>query len=531
MFALYSRNNELNVLTMYKFSLLICALISSIANAQLTCNIAASNDTAVCGGASFGVSVTGEIHELRWEPALGLSADDIPNPIVNINNSITYLVTNKRVTDNIITNGDFSNGSTGFDNDYVIDCPNTPYGPDVGTWMEGAPNDGQYCVVPPTSFAFALGGWKACSDHSGNGGNLMYVNGDITNNARIWCQTVPVDQNTDYQFSTWITSVYKGNPAKLAFSINGGLLGSPFTAEENTCNWDEFFEIWDSGINTSAEICIVNQNTVSNGNDFALDDITFQKVCIDKDSIEITVNPQPPINLGNDRDICPGDSVDIGTGYPNTNGHAWNTGSTNNSIKVGGSGEYQVQVIDNNGCIGYDTIVFNEIDTPFAHLPMDTTICFFLTKSFELRSQDEARIYDWSTGETAQSILISQPGTYVVEVINTANCSSSDTIQIEEECEATFLYTPNTFTPNDDSKNDEYFVKGENVYAFKIEIYNRWGQFLFESEDINSGWDGTYLGNQVATGVYVYKLMYTGVSSKTNKAQDIVKYGHINLLR
>lgn len=516
---------------MYKFSLLIFILLTTLAKGQLTCNISASNDTALCAGASFGLQVTGDLFDLRWEPSAGLNADDIPNPIGSINNSITYIVTNKFVTNNIITNGNFDDGSTGFNNDYVIDCPNSPYGPDIGTWKEGAPNDGQYCVIKPTNFSFALGGWKACSDHTGNGGNLMYVNGDITNNARIWCQTVTVDPNTDYQFSTWITSVYKGNPAKLAFSINGGVLGNPFTAQEETCNWSEFFEIWDSKLNTSAEICIVNQNTVSNGNDFALDDITFQKVCIDKDSINITVHPTPIIDLGIDQDICPGDSVELNSGHPKSHDHQWSTGEASNTIQVGKAGEIDLVLTDVNGCVGYDTVLFHPIDTPFAHLPADTTVCFYLTKALEIKSVDDARLYHWSTGESEKSILISEPGIYSVSLINTENCSSVDTVIIEEKCEATFLYTPNAFTPNGDGYNDTFYVKGENVYRFKIEIFNRWGEFLFETDNINTSWDGTYLGNEVSTGVYVYRLTYTGISPVNNKAQEIVKLGHINLIR
>ena len=506
-------------------------LLPSYAFAQLTCDIAVSNDTTICNSGSFGIEVTGDLYDVRWSPALGLSDDDIPNPIATINNSITYIVTNKLVTTNILNNGDFDAGSTGFTNDYVVDCPNNKYGPDIGTWKEGAPNDGQYCVVPATSFAFALGGWQSCADHTGNGGNLMYVNGDITKDAKIWCQTVNVTPNTDYQFSTWITSVYDGNPAQLAFSINGNVLGSPFTAIKNTCQWSEFFEIWDSNINTSAQICIVNQNTVSNGNDFALDDITFQKVCIATDSVEITVNPGLTVNLGADKSICPGDSVVVTSGFPSTETHLWNSGSTDNGITIDKSGRYTVSVLGDDGCVGRDTININDIDTPFANLPDSFTACFAIDKAVELRAQDTAANYIWSTGEINQSILISKPGAYIIDLSNTISCASSDTIIVSELCNASYLYLPNTFTPNNDGKNDIFYALGENLFEFNLKIYNRWGEFLFESTQISQGWDGRYLNHDVASGVYVYSLKYKGISPINNKEETVTKIGHINLIR
>lgn len=516
---------------MFRLYLIVTIFLSSITVAQTTCNISVSNDTSVCGGSSFGIAVTGELHDLRWSPPEGLSDVTIANPIVNIQNSTTYIVTNKHTTGNLITNGNFDAGSNGFTNDYVVDCPNTPYGPDIGTWMEGAPNDGQYCVAPSTSFAFALGGWQACSDHTGNNGNIMYVNGDITPSAKIWCQNVNVTPNTDYQFSTWITSVYNGNPAQLAFSINGSVLGSPFTAKQNTCEWTEFYEVWGSGINTTANICIVNQNTVSNGNDFALDDITFQKACIARDTVEITVNPEPKVDLGIDQSICPGDSVDINSGFPITNEHLWNTGASTNSISTDNPGTFHVQVKDDNGCIGGDTIVILEVDTPFAFLPMDTTICFYLTQNFELKARDQAVNYNWSTGSTEQAILIDRPGTYHVNLNNTSTCASSDTITIEESCDASFLFIPNAFTPNGDGTNEYFDVKGENVYVYKIDIYNRWGEFLFTSNNINIDWDGRYMNQDAPTGVYVYKVTFEGISPLTNKANSEIRFGHINLIR
>ena len=80
-----------------------------------------SNDTAICNTGSFGIEVTRDLYDVRWSLVSVLSDAEIPNPIATINNTITYIVTNKLETTNIFNSGDFDAGSTGFTNDYVVD--------------------------------------------------------------------------------------------------------------------------------------------------------------------------------------------------------------------------------------------------------------------------------------------------------------------------------------------------------------------------------------------------------------------------
>ncbi|RYF25208.1 MAG: T9SS type B sorting domain-containing protein [Flavobacteriales bacterium] len=71
------------------------------------------------------------------------------------------------------------------------------------------------------------------------------------------------------------------------------------------------------------------------------------------------------------------------------------------------------------------------------------------------------------------------------------------------------LYIPNTFTPNSDGKNDVFLAYGNSVAKFKMRIYNQWGEFLFESNSLDTGWDGRYRGNLQPNGVYVYYIDVT----------------------
>ena len=85
---------------------------------------------------------------------------------------------------------------------------------------------------------------------------------------------------------------------------------------------------------------------------------------------------------------------------------------------------------------------------------------------------------------------------------------------------------PNIFSPNDDGNNDVYYVRGKGIELFYLAVFNRWGQMVFESNDINRGWDGTKDGTMLNQGVFVYKVnvtMYNGDEYK--------KTGNITLVR
>ena len=122
---------------------------------------------------------------------------------------------------------------------------------------------------------------------------MMVVNGSGTANTNVWCQNINVTPNTDYQFSAWAVNALNDlNVTQLQFSINSVNLRPIFSTPTIGCSWQQFFQTWNSGLISSAEICINNQNTSGGGNDFIIDDITFRPICVDYDTI--TVNYSTP---------------------------------------------------------------------------------------------------------------------------------------------------------------------------------------------------------------------------------------------
>jgi hypothetical protein len=269
----------------------------------------------------------------------------------------------------LVTNGKFDAGNTGFTTvyNYVTDIA----GPQNEMYPEGT-----YAVVPNPNTVHNL---FYGSNHTPGGGNFMIVNGSPAVSATVWSQnSITVQPNTTYYFSAWGVSVNNGNPAVLRFSINGNQVGSiaflpsGFTNNAGPYNWVRFYGSWNSGFSSTANLSIVNLNTVLGGNDFGLDDISFGTLS----PVALSVNPGP-----SGSGICQGsplilESNPIGGASPYE--YAWTgpNGFTStdmnplvtNSASGIHSGVYTLTLTDGFGCTTTDT--YNV--TPSA-LPSDLT--------------------------------------------------------------------------------------------------------------------------------------------------------------
>lgn len=108
------------------------------------------------------------------------------------------------------------------------------------------------------------------------------------------------------------------------------------------------------------------------------------------------------------------------------------------------------------------------------------------------------------------------PGILQPEVLN---------VVIEETPYA--LYSPNAFSPDGDGINDFFNISGQKIEDFQIEIFNRWGQMVYKSFDLNDGWDGTFNGKKLPTGTYVYKIK----TREFGIDQNLIKSGSVALVR
>lgn len=135
----------------------------------------------------------------------------------------------------------------------------------------------------------------------------------------------------------------------------------------------------------------------------------------------------------------------------------------------------------------------------------------------------------WSTGASTQGIWVDHSGLYWVDVFNECGHTSDSSFVIFERCENCLLI-PNAFSPNGDGLNDVFGVKTRcyEIYQFRIEIYNRWGQRVYVSYSLDDAWDGRNLdGSAADQGVYFYQMQYRGNIS----AEVYRQRGEVHLLR
>jgi gliding motility-associated-like protein len=123
--------------------------------------------------------------------------------------------------------------------------------------------------------------------------------------------------------------------------------------------------------------------------------------------------------------------------------------------------------------------------------------------------------YKWNTGDTTESIIIPSVGMYKVEMESPVGCLGSDSVYVKlisEEIPDFEIYVPNAFSPNGDGINDIFQIKFPhstfNIQHSTLSIFNRWGEEIFQSDDIHQGWDGKKNGKDCPGGVYVYKIVF-----------------------
>jgi len=260
--------------------------------------------------------------------------------------------------------------------------------------------------------------------------------------------------------------------------------------------------VWSTG-DTLTSI-IVNQSNI-----YWVD--ASKQDCILRDSIEVIFLDYPMANLGNDTLICPNTYINIplDASSPNTNYlYLWSTGEITGNIIANSAGVYFVSVA-NEHCISYDTIQINQ-SLPLIKPKSDLAFCSNTEAWLDVEIDSVS--YLWNTGDSSRKILALNSGLYWYQ-ISYANCLETDSIDVTITNSG--LWIPNAFTPNGDGRNDIFMPFGSDIQELSLDIYNRWGEHLFSSNNLSKGWDGTANGNLVQPGVYAFKISYlTGCSQE-----------------
>lgn len=207
--------------------------------------------------------------------------------------------------------------------------------------------------------------------------------------------------------------------------------------------------------------------------------VTAANGCVARDTIVVTTNPLPVVNLGNDTAICLGNSLTLNAGNAGST-YLWNNAATTQTINVTTAGTYSVTVTSTANCTAHDTIVVTTSPSPVVNLGNDTTICNGNTLT--LNAGNTGATYLWSNAATTQSISVTASGTYWAKVTNASGCFDYDTV----------IVTVNP-VPTIALGNDTSFCAGN---AIILDAGNAGMTFLWSNGDttqtITASTSGTY---------------------------------------
>ncbi|MCA6435254.1 MAG: gliding motility-associated C-terminal domain-containing protein [Bacteroidetes bacterium] len=270
--------------------------------------------------------------------------------------------------------------------------------------------------------------------------------------------------------------------------------------------------------------------------------------CEAKGTLTVIVNPIPKIEVdySKAKSAC-APVCDMEFALKNSSQIAdikWTFGNGKESIDLnpknicfnkGGNYPINVKVTGKNGCVATHNNSIEIFNTPTADFSYSTLNSWV---NGEVKFSDAStgatiNNWDWNFHNAANyqtqqvNYTYQDSGSYNVSltVMSINGCKSSVTKKIVIEDE-NLIYVPNAFTPNGDGSNDVFMAVSRSQIKFEMQIFNRGGQLIFQSSDINKGWDGTFKGQLAENNVYVYKITYI---TKNSKAKTIT--GSVTLVR
>ncbi|MGV3658212.1 MAG: PKD domain-containing protein [Chitinophagaceae bacterium] len=267
---------------------------------------------------------------------------------------------------------------------------------------------------------------------------------------------------------------------------------------------------------------VINVSPVQNA--FYKVKVTTAAGCAAEDSLTVTVSQPFDVAVKpNDITVCAGTIVPLqaegAVGYQWLPADGLSNGSAANPLaRPAQTTTYQVVGYGADQCFT-DTadVRISIVPLPEVSAGNDTTVQVGSVVTLRAITSPDVTKVLWSPAEylsctdckTPLSAL-REPMEYTVSVSNSFGCVATDTVKVHLQCANSVVFIPNTFTPNGDGVNDVFYPRGVGIKSVRyFRIFDRWGELIFEKgsfpiDDKRSGWDGTFRGKPLPTGVFVY---------------------------
>ena len=457
---------------------------------------------------------------------------------------IFYLITGIFIS--LISQGQLCNGSLG---DPVVNInfgsggnSGLVYSPPGYIYTSSScPNDGYYTITNSSSGCFGNSWHTVNSDHTGNGA-FMLVNASIQPADFFVATVTGLCRNTTYEFSAWIMNVLvspSGIQPNITFTIetlSGAIINSYNTGNISVTPqpvWKQYgFYFTTTAGNPDLVLRIRNNAPGGIGNDLAMDDITFRPC---GPVINSVINGN-----GNKVDVCRDEQTDymlsavISPGFlspvlqwqvSNDLSVAWKDIPGANSLSwqrqptTAGNYWYRLTVVENanagiTSCrTGSNVLVINVHPKPAVNAGSDRVLINGGHITMAATVSGDNSVFSWAPPDYLSNASVLNPVAspvndmaYTLTAVSEYGCSNQDQVLVKV---VAGIFVPTAFTPNQDGKNDSWTISDlDPLLHAKVNVYNRYGQLVYQATGMQVDWNGTLQGIPQPSGTYVYLIHF-----------------------
>ncbi|HLV42485.1 MAG TPA: gliding motility-associated C-terminal domain-containing protein, partial [Brumimicrobium sp.] len=285
----------------------------------------------------------------------------------------------------------------------------------------------------------------------------------------------------------------------------------------------------------------IDGNTYTSSNNTATHTIVGGAVngCDSIVSLDLTIENLPTISItaNNNGFVCSGKSLVLnvtsihGASYQWTGPNGFSSNVQNPIVNSPANGTYKVMISTLGGCtdMAQIDIVVNASPSIVNATIIDDKCSEGIGEISVIATPFKSPLtYTWNNGGTTPTLSNLEKGFYTVTITDSLGCSTTASYEVGNDMHdcGCFVYVANAFSPNGDGNNDFIPVRGKCVASLNFKIFNRWGNLVFETDQLNHGWDGYYKGKLQNTAVFMYVLEAT-----FENGEKIKESGDISLIR
>lgn len=465
-------------------------------NASITCVLNSS------GTVQTGTSSTNG-YTYAWSPNTGLSQSNVSNPTVSPLSTTTYTVTT-------------TNTANGCASQAVVTI----------TVDRTAPNAdaGQPKVLTCNITSITLDGSSTTPNATFNWSSGLGSNPSATATATGTYTLVVTDPVNGCTASDQVDVTLYNTPPNLSIQtpVDISCVNPTVTLTASSTTAGVSYN-WSAGsTNATQDVTLAGPYTVT-----ATDN---NNGCTAEQTVNVNAQPSTIYSIATTAATCGNSNgtatINIASGSGSYS-YAWNTGDATISISSISGGQYIATVTDVNGCKDVRTATVSQ--TPQAIKPdigEDKTICE--GELVVLNAGKSYVTYKWQDNTTDNIYNATNEGLYSVTIMDNNGCEASDTMELKYRDDCSFeIAVPTAFSPNGDGRNDVFKAAYiGTATSFELRVFNRWGEKVFETKDVNTGWDGRYKGADAPFETYTWYIKY---KYGTDKEKSLI--GNLSLLR